>query len=46
LAVIRVIRMIPYLGALAGSIVVVWGLGALILTLYKYMRPHYAPAAA
>jgi cytoskeletal protein CcmA (bactofilin family)/anti-sigma factor RsiW len=46
LAVIRLIRIIPYLGALAASIVVVWGLGALILTLYRYMRPHYAPAAA
>ena len=46
LAIIRAVRIIPYLGALLGSIVVVWGLGALVLTLYRYMRPHYAPAAA
>jgi cytoskeletal protein CcmA (bactofilin family) len=46
LAIIRAIRMVPYLGALVASVVVVWGLGALVLTLYRYMRPHYAPAAA
>jgi len=46
LAIIRAVRVIPYAGALFGSIVVIWGLGALLLTVYKYMRPQYAPAAA
>ncbi|MGH9747578.1 MAG: zf-HC2 domain-containing protein [Candidatus Acidiferrales bacterium] len=46
LAIIRAIRIIPYWGMLVASVVVVWGLGALVLTLYKYMRPHYAPVAA
>ncbi|MGA8143689.1 MAG: zf-HC2 domain-containing protein [Candidatus Acidiferrales bacterium] len=46
LAIIRALRMIPYLGVLVAAVVLVWGLGALVLTLYKYMRPHYAPAAA
>jgi len=46
LAVIRVLRLIPYLGALVAPVVVIWGLGALVLTLYRYMRPQFAPAAA
>jgi cytoskeletal protein CcmA (bactofilin family) len=46
LAVIRIVRLIPYLGALVVAVVVVWGLGALILTLYRYMRPQFVPAAA
>jgi cytoskeletal protein CcmA (bactofilin family) len=46
LAIIRLLRLIPYLGALVGAIVVVWGLGALVLTLYRYMRPQFAPTAA
>ena len=46
LGIIRVIRVIPYLGALVGAIVIVWGLGALVLTLYRYMRPQFVPVAA
>jgi cytoskeletal protein CcmA (bactofilin family) len=46
LAILRAVRIVPYLGALIASVVVVWGLGALVLTLYKYMRPQLAPAAA
>jgi cytoskeletal protein CcmA (bactofilin family) len=46
LAIIRIVRLIPYLGVLLASVVLIWGLGALVFTLYKYMRPHYAPAAA
>lgn len=45
LAIIRVLRLIPYLGALVAAVVVVWGLGALVLTLYRYMRPQFAPVA-
>jgi cytoskeletal protein CcmA (bactofilin family) len=46
LAIIRVVRLIPFLGVLVGSVVVIWGLGALVLTLYRYMRPQFVPAAA
>ena len=46
LALIRVVRLIPYLGVLVASVVVIWGLGALVLTLYRYMRPQFVPAAA
>jgi len=46
LAIIRLLRLIPFLGALVAAIVLVWGLGALVLTLYRYMRPQFAPAAA
>ena len=46
LAVIRVLRLTPYLGALVAAVVVIWGLGALVLTLYRYVRPQFAPAAA
>jgi hypothetical protein len=46
LAIIRILRLIPYLGALVAAVVVIWGLGALVLTLYRYMRPQFAPATA
>jgi cytoskeletal protein CcmA (bactofilin family) len=46
LAIIRVVRLIPYLGVLVASVVVIWGLGALVLTIHRYMRPQLAPALA
>ncbi len=46
LAIIRALRLVPFLGVLTLIVVLLWGLGALVLTLYKYMRPHYAPVAA
>jgi cytoskeletal protein CcmA (bactofilin family) len=46
LAIIRILRLIPYLGALVAAVVVIWGLGALVLTLYRYVRPQFAPVAA
>jgi hypothetical protein len=39
LAIIRVIELVPFLGNVVAAIVVVWGLGALALTLYKNLRP-------
>ena len=39
LAIIRVIELVPLLGNVVAAIVVVWGLGALALTLYKNLRP-------
>jgi hypothetical protein len=45
LGIIRILRLIPYLGALVAAVVIVWGLGALVLTVYRYMRPPFVPAA-
>jgi cytoskeletal protein CcmA (bactofilin family) len=44
LAILRVLRMIPYAGPFVGSIIVTWGLGALVLALHKRIRPQLAPA--
>jgi hypothetical protein len=44
LAVLRALRLVPYLGILVFAVVLVWGLGALVLALYKRIRPQLAPA--
>ena len=44
LAILSVLRMIPFAGGLIGALVVVWGLGALILAIHRHMRPHVAAA--
>jgi cytoskeletal protein CcmA (bactofilin family) len=46
LAILRIARLIPYIGSWIGFLVVIWGIGALALSLYKNMRPQLAPAAA
>jgi cytoskeletal protein CcmA (bactofilin family)/anti-sigma factor RsiW len=46
LAIIRALSMLPYLGGLVMSLVVIWGLGALALTIYKRLRPQLTAAAA
>ena len=45
LAILRVLRMIPYAGPLVGLIMVIWGMGALVQAIHKRMRPQLAPAA-
>lgn len=45
LAILRVVRMLPYAGPLIGLGVTVWGLGALALALHKRMRPQSTAAA-
>jgi cytoskeletal protein CcmA (bactofilin family) len=45
LALLRVVRMLPFIGPLATFVMVIWGLGALVLAAYKNMRPHLAAAA-
>jgi len=45
LAVIRVLTMVPVAGPLIAVIVIIWGLGALVLALYRRMGPQIAPAA-
>jgi cytoskeletal protein CcmA (bactofilin family) len=44
LAVLRVLRMVPYLRVLVFAVVLVWGLGAIVLAFYKRIRPQLAPA--
>jgi len=46
LGILRLVRMIPFLGGLAGFIIVLWGLGALALAIYKKVRPQFAPTPA
>ena len=46
LAVLRAVRLLPYLGGWITFIVVIWGLGAIVLAIYKNLRPQLAPVAA
>jgi cytoskeletal protein CcmA (bactofilin family) len=46
LAVLRILRMIPYVGPLVGLLIVLWGMGALVLAIHKRLRPQLAPATA
>jgi cytoskeletal protein CcmA (bactofilin family) len=46
LALLRMLRMLPFLGSWITVIVIVWGLGAIVLALHRKMRPHLAVAAA
>src|SRR5215831_550297 len=38
LAILRVIRLIPFIGPLSALVVIVWGLGAYVLTIHKRLR--------
>jgi hypothetical protein len=46
LAVLRVLRMIPFAGFWVGLIITAWGLGALLLAAHRRMRPQSTPVAA
>ncbi len=46
LAVLRLVCMLPYVGALVKFLVVIWGLGALTLAIYRRLQPSPGPAAA
>jgi cytoskeletal protein CcmA (bactofilin family) len=46
LLILHVLRILPYVGGWILFVTIFWGLGALSLALYKYMRPQLAPAAA
>lgn len=46
LAILRVLRMIPFVGPFATFIIIIWGLGALVLAAYGRMRTHSTPVAA
>lgn len=45
LAIIRILTMVPFAGGLIGFVVIIWGLGALVLALHKYMRPRATATA-
>jgi hypothetical protein len=45
LAIIRALSLLPFLGGLVMAIVVIWGLGALALTIYHRLRPPQLAAA-
>jgi hypothetical protein len=45
LAILHALRMVPFVGPLIGLLAVLWGLGALVLALYRNMRSPQ-PAAA
>jgi cytoskeletal protein CcmA (bactofilin family) len=45
LAILRAVRMLPYVGLLAELFIVMWGLGAVVLTLHRRISPSAAVAA-
>jgi cytoskeletal protein CcmA (bactofilin family) len=46
LAILRAVRMLPYIGGWITFLVIIWGLGAIVLALYRRMRPDAVLAAA
>jgi cytoskeletal protein CcmA (bactofilin family) len=46
LAILRALGMLPFLGGWISFVVVIWGMGAVILAIYKNMRPQLAAAPA
>jgi cytoskeletal protein CcmA (bactofilin family) len=41
LVIVQILAMLPYfVGFFAALIIAAWGLGGIVLTFYKYMRPH------
>jgi cytoskeletal protein CcmA (bactofilin family) len=45
LVILRAVGMLPFLGGLIWFFVVIWGMGAVILAIYKNMHPPLAQAA-
>ena len=44
LAILSVVKLVPWLGAIVGAIVLVWGAGAVAYTIYRRVRPVLAAA--
>ena len=45
LLIVRAVHMLPHVGGLIIFFVVIpWGIGAMVLALYRYMRPQLVPA--
>ena len=43
LLLLRVLMMVPYVGTCIKIVVVIWGLGAISLALYRRLQPTMAP---
>lgn len=43
LVILRAVGMLPYIGGWISFLVVAWGMGAMVLALYRYMRPQITP---
>jgi cytoskeletal protein CcmA (bactofilin family) len=46
LAILRALKALPYVGGWIGLLIVIWGLGALVLAIYRRLRPQVTPALA
>jgi cytoskeletal protein CcmA (bactofilin family) len=46
LLILRAVGMVPFLGGLVWFMVTIWGMGAVILAVYKHMHPPLTQAAA
>lgn len=46
LLILRVVGLVPFLGGLVWFFVIIWGMGAVILAIYKNTHPPLAQAAA
>ncbi|HUJ32918.1 MAG TPA: hypothetical protein VLY23_16670 [Candidatus Acidoferrum sp.] len=46
LFILHVLRVLPYVGGWILLAAMIWGLGAMVLTIYKRLRPQLATAAA
>jgi len=44
LAILSLVKLVPWIGAIVGAIVVVWGVGAIAYTMYRRVRPALAAA--
>ena len=46
LGILRILRMLPYVRIAVFWAVLIWGMGALVLALYKRLKPQLEPAVA
>jgi cytoskeletal protein CcmA (bactofilin family) len=44
LLILRAVGIVPYLGHWISFLVVAWGMGAIVLAVYRYTRPQLVPA--
>jgi hypothetical protein len=45
LLIIDLLRLIPWVGGFVGYVVIIWGLGAISITIYRRLRPVLTAAA-
>ena len=44
LAILRVVRLVPFLGPISAAIVIIWGMGAYVMTVHQRIRQQAATA--